>query len=372
MTEKKSKRHSITKCIIRELIMFTVITTVSGYLFGSLYITIKSWETYRTSLYIASVFYVVMRLLPGLAAPWIIQKLLLKKFERSFKTIVIEILIFALSGLLGTWIVLVILSAVTHINFIGSGRTVYIQLFIGLGTTLMIIASIYAVVFYREMINKMMEAQQARELAVQAELKALRAQVNPHFLFNTLNSISSLIPVEPEKADRVTQKLADVFRYTLVASEKETVTLNEELQFISNYLEIEKIRFEERLTVETRVSPEAMPMNVPSLILQPIVENALKHGIGRNLTGGILTIAATIRDGVLQLIVRDNGDGFTVTDETKTGLGIGLANVDQRLKKMYGNGFGLSVAQAIPKGAEVILTLPAVRQEPISKDNMKA
>ncbi len=359
MTEKNLKRHSITKCIIRELIMFTVITTVSGYLFGSLYITINSWETYRTSLYIASVFYVVMRLLPGFAAPWIIQKLLLKRLERSFKTIVIEILIFSLSGLLGTWIVLVILSETTPMNFLGSGQAVYVQLFIGVAVTLMIVASIYAVVFYREMMKKMIETQEARELAIQAELKALRAQVNPHFLFNTLNSISSLIPVEPEKADRITQKLADVFRYTLVASEKETVTLNEELQFISNYLEIEKIRFEERLTVETQVSPEAMPMNVPSLILQPIVENALKHGIGRNLNGGILTIAATIRDGVLQLIVRDNGDGFMVTDATKTGLGIGLAHVEQRLKKMYGNGYGLRIASAEPKGAEVILNLPA-------------
>lgn len=358
MNAKTNKSKSILRRFIRELVMYVVITAVSGYLFGSLYVTINSWEAYRISLFIATIFYVVMRLLPGLAAPWIIQKLLLEKFERSFKTTVIEILIFSLSGLLGTLIVLTILSEITAMNFLGSGRIIYIQLFIGLGITLLIVASIYAVIFYREMMRKVIEAQQARELATQAELKALRAQINPHFLFNTLNSISSLIAVEPEKADRVTQKLADIFRYVLIASEKESVTLEEELRFIHNYLEIEKIRFGDRLVIQTSIQPETTALTVPSLILQPIVENALKHGIGRKIGGGTLSLGSKAVQDTLIITIMDDGDGFTGNNQINDGLGIGLSNVNQRLKKTYGEPYGLSIDSQPSQGVTVTLRLP--------------
>ena len=358
MNAKTFQPNPILRRFIRELIMYVVITAVSAYLIGSLYATINSWEAYRISFFIATVFYVIMRLLPGLAAPWIIQKLLLERFERSFKTTVIEILIFSLSGLLGTLIVLTILSGITNMNFLGSGRVIYVQLFIGLGITLLIVASIYAVIFYREMMKKVIEAQQARELATQAELKALRAQINPHFLFNTLNSISSLIPVEPEKADRVTQKLADIFRYVLIASEKESVTLEEELRFIHNYLEIEKIRFGDRLVIQTSIQPETAALTVPSLILQPIVENALKHGISRKVGGGTLTIRSKEDQDSLIITIEDDGDGFSGNDKNTGGLGIGLSNVDQRLKKTYGEQYGINIDHQPSQGAKVTLRLP--------------
>ncbi len=352
---------TIIKRILRELLMFLITTAASAYIFGSLYVRIDNWETYRRSLMIATVFYVVMRLLPGFAAPWIIKTLLLKRFKRSLKITFVEILIYALSGVIATYLVLIIVSGITNLDMLGSARAVYVQLFIGLIMTLLITASIYAVVFYREMMKKVIEAQQARELAVQSEVKALRAQINPHFLFNTLNSISSLIPSEPDKADRVTQKLADIFRYALVASEKEFVTLEEEFRFINNYLEIEKIRFEERLKIEMLIQPDTLTVTVPSLILQPIVENALKHGISKNIHGGTLTLHSEIINAVLQLTVIDDGAGFDSNRTDSDGLGIGLRNVDQRLKKIYGPDYGLHIASGSAKGAQVILTLPCKR-----------
>lgn len=346
---------------LRELLMYFGITSAAAFVFGSLYISNWTWQSYQFSFLVATVFYVVMRLLPGYAAPWILSKIIPRTFKRSVKTVAIEMGVFAISGVLGTYIVLTIMTLISGKNFLGSARLVYTQLFIGLIVTLLVSTSIYATIFYREMIRKMNEAQQAKELAVQSELKALRAQINPHFLFNTLNSISALIAVDPKKADRVTQKLADIFRYVLIASEKEQVTLEEELSFIENYLEIERVRFDEILKIEKNIAGDTLSIPVPSLILQPIVENALKHGIGKNIQGGTLKLESFLENGFLVVCVTDDGEGFGRTGKSE-GLGIGLSNVDQRLKKTYGEQFGVHIESCIPKGVSVQLTFPAKQQ----------
>ena len=161
-----------------------------------------------------------------------------------------------------------------------------------------------------------MQALQTRErelaeLAATAQLAALRAQINPHFLFNSLNSIAQLIHVDPDKAEACVERLAEIFRYILHRAEQEFVPLAEELQMASAYLDIERARFDERLRVETRVDPQSLRQLIPNLILQPLVENAVKHGLSRKLGSGHGVDRRHACDGeLLTLTVGDDGLGM--------------------------------------------------------------
>ncbi|MGD1994730.1 MAG: histidine kinase, partial [Anaerolineae bacterium] len=140
----------------------------------------------------------------------------------------------------------------------------------------------YALRFYRQLKEKERLEEQLRALATQAELKALKAQINPHFLFNTLNTIAHLIHADSAQAEATVERLAEMFRYVLSGSERGLVPLEEELAFVDNYLEIERARFGERLRVTREAAQEALDISVPSLVLQPLVENAIRHGRGSN------------------------------------------------------------------------------------------
>ncbi|MBL7995379.1 histidine kinase [bacterium] len=298
-----------------------------------------------------------MRFMMGYAADKVIHTFTPTAIVASRKTFSIQIGIRVLFALLSTILALWVAEAWTGIPFLGKVKTVYVQMFIGVIITLAVTMSFYAARFYRAMLKTMTDAQTAKEMAMKSELKALQAQVNPHFLFNTLNSISSLIPTDPGKADYMIQKLADIFRYVLVASEKETVTLQEEMHFIDSYLEIEKVRFDEKLRIEHRIDPETLMEQLPSLILQPIVENALKHGISKNIDGGTLTLSTVAENGRWRIVIEDDGDENNIKI-TSDGLGIGLKNVNERIKKTYGEDFGVEVEPALVKGMRVIVTMP--------------
>src|SRR5262249_30336249 len=148
------------------------------------------------------------------------------------------------------------------------------------------------------------------ELAATAQLAALRAQINPHFLFNSLNSIAQLIHVDPEKAEECVERLGDIFRYILHRAEQEFVPLQEELRITTAYLDIHRARFDDRLRVETRIDPLSLGQLIPNLILQPLVENAVKHGLSRKLGVGTVSIDATIDGELLTLTVGDDGLGM--------------------------------------------------------------
>jgi sensor histidine kinase YesM len=212
--------------------------------------------------------------------------------------------------------------------------------------------------FYRELREKDILEEKLKTLAAQAELKALRAQINPHFLFNSLNTIASLVNSEPLKAEESVERLADIFRYALSASDKEFVTVGDEMEFIDSYLEIEKARFGERLEVTKAISPDILDTPIPSLILQPLVENSIKHGSGEN---GKMRISITGHmDGELvQLAIKDEGKG--VPDHIINGVytnGTGLRNVSERLRRVYSEGYGLEIKENTPSGTIAIVTLP--------------
>jgi signal transduction histidine kinase len=176
--------------------------------------------------------------------------------------------------------------------------------------------------------------QEARVLAREAELKALKAQINPHFLFNSLNSISALATVDGQRAREMCIRLSDFLRSTLNLAEKESIPLNQEMTLAKTYLDVERVRFGERLRVEQTIGPLCEGCMVPSLILQPLVENAVKHGIAGMVEGGWILVAAHCTEGVLHILVEND---FDPDARPAARNGLGLVNIRNRLKARYQN-----------------------------------
>lgn len=199
---------------------------------------------------------------------------------------------------------------------------------------------------------------QASMLAREAELRALKAQVNPHFLFNSLNSISALTGSDPSKAREMCILLGDFLRRTLGLGEKTAIPLSDELSLIHAFLAVEKIRFGARLNMVENVDPGALNMNIPPLLLQPLVENAVAHGIANLIDGGCIRLDVALRDGDLSILVENT---FDPEAPLRRRNGVGLANVRQRLEARYGNRakFG---AEAAGTSFRVALEFPAERE----------
>jgi two-component system LytT family sensor kinase len=198
---------------------------------------------------------------------------------------------------------------------------------------------------------------EASELAAElraTQLAALRMQLQPHFLFNSLNAIMALVrDAETEQAVRALSLLGDVLRATINAGDTNETTLREELDFVSQYLEIERVRFGDRLRVELDVPERLLDARVPTFVLQPFVENALKHGVLRDQGGNTIAIAASAQNGTLSLQVRDDGRGLS---GVKAGAGVGIPNARARLAHMYGAAATLNVGNA-PNGPGVLVEI---------------
>ncbi len=208
------------------------------------------------------------------------------------------------------------------------------------------------------------ELEQQRERAVRAEagaqsarLRALRSQLEPHFLFNTLNAVSSLVvDGKNSEASRMITRLSEFLRLTLDTSDSTEIALAEELEFARRYLDIEQIRFGSRLQVTIDAGPETMSGMVPTLILQPLVENAVKHGVLLREEGGLISITASRNNGSLRLSVVDNGPG--TTGDRSTVRGLGLNNTSARLHELYGDSAKITLGPATGHGTEVTLDIP--------------
>jgi LytS/YehU family sensor histidine kinase len=189
-------------------------------------------------------------------------------------------------------------------------------------------------------------------------------QINPHFLFNTLNSIAALVYVNPRAADEMLGDLSELLRRSLDSMEEQEIPLAQELEFIGAYLSIEQKRFGERLRLEQSVPDELMKALVPALILQPLVENAIRHGIEPRRGPGLISIEAKQEDKHLHLVVRDDGRGLPGADLNGPGRGIGLANIQARLHGLYGQHQKFSFGRAEPHGCQVDILLP-LHLEPV-------
>ncbi len=209
--------------------------------------------------------------------------------------------------------------------------------------------------FYRQLRERERLEERLRVMATEAELKALKAQINPHFFFNALNTIAALTHTDPALAEASVERLAQMFRYVLAGSERGQVPLEEELAFVDDYLEIERARFGERLRVTREIDPRILSIPIPSLILQPLVENAVRHGKGDD--GRIaLDIRVESVDAGVRITVADQGPGMPAGYRISDGHGHGLRNVDERLRKTYGH--GLEIRQNTPRGTAALIKVP--------------
>ena len=207
--------------------------------------------------------------------------------------------------------------------------------------------------YYRETSTRaQLEARLAR-----AQLQSLKLQMHPHFLFNTLNSITTLITEEPLAAERMVTGLSELLRISLRNAGEQEVPLERELEVLRHYLTIQQIRFQDRLAVELDVDPETLPAMVPNLILQPLVENAIRHGIGPRATGGRIEVRATRVGDALRLRVRDDGVG-TAAEAMPVREGTGIGNTRARLGHLYGNRHRFEIGGAPGAGFTVVAEIP--------------
>ncbi len=202
--------------------------------------------------------------------------------------------------------------------------------------------------------------------ANRSELKALRAQINPHFLFNALNTIAGLIPRHPDRAEQTIEELAEVFRYTLRRSEREWVRLGEELEVVRSYLHIEQTRFGQGMQFRIEAGPDLEDLRVPAMVIQTLVENAVKHGITSVADSGLVEVQVKAADGRLQIEVRDNGPGFAAsrTPASQSDQGaFGLRNVEERLKLYFGTAACLHIGRDDACGiTQVRIDMPLTAQ----------
>jgi sensor histidine kinase YesM len=219
----------------------------------------------------------------------------------------------------------------------------------------------YALDYYRAFHARTLRASQLETEVARAQLDALRRQLQPHFLFNTLHAISALMSRDVQGARRMIAKLSDLLRLTLDESEHE-VPLAQELAFLEQYLDLQRLRFGDRLRIEQHVAAAALDCRVPRLVLQPIVENALHHGIERRAAAGRIVIDAARHAGVLELRVRDDGPGMGVLEGENVIEGVGLSNTRARLQHLYGSAASLTLADNPEGGVCVTVIVPAPEQ----------
>lgn len=211
--------------------------------------------------------------------------------------------------------------------------------------------------FWLRMHRQTKKEKELLQLAYQSEVNALKAQIQPHFLFNTLNSISATVTPEQEGTRILIAKLADTFRYTLRATKEDFVPLQDELEFIRTYLEIEQERFKNRLQVYTQVDKEALSVLVPSMLLQPLVENAIRHGIGPSIRGGAVIIEVKKISEYVQITVSDTGIGFEGSlEQLFERDGVGLKNTALRLEKIYNE--KIQIDRKLPSGLSFTFKIP--------------
>lgn len=218
----------------------------------------------------------------------------------------------------------------------------------------MILFAGHALDYYRKYRDGELRASRLQAQLAQAQLDALKMQLHPHFLFNTLHAISALVHKDPESADRMIARLSDLLRLTLENTEVHEVSLRREIEFLERYLEIEQTRFKDRLTVRMSVDPAVLDVAVPNLILQPLVENAIRHAIAPRSGPGLIEIVAVAEDTMLRLEVRDDGPGLPA--ELKEGVGLG--NTRARLSQLYGDRYRFDVTSRPGTGLVVKLMIP--------------
>lgn len=212
--------------------------------------------------------------------------------------------------------------------------------------------------YYRMNRERELRTSQLEARLALSRLQVLKMQLHPHFLFNTLNAISELMYKNPDAAERMISHLSDLLRLSFENLEVQEISLKQELEFLRKYLEIEQMRFEDRLKVEMHIAPDTLDAGVPNMILQPLVENAIKHGLAPRSEGGTIEIEAVRNNGHLDISVSDNGIGVPFGDLENLDEGVGLSNTRRRLRHLYGDTHKFKLKNSAKGGLNVNLTIP--------------
>ncbi|MCI0485166.1 MAG: histidine kinase [Blastocatellia bacterium] len=350
---------------IRWSFIFGCWTLFAAFFFGQGYIQQAYWgraDTWKEGL----TSWLICAYLWAALTPLILRLARRFPIERNNWQRVLAIHVF--SGAIVSLLQLSIYTVVRYLPFWAPARAlttteafqrVFIAEFhIGLLVYWAIIGLSHAFDYYHRYQERALQASQLETRLAQAQLDALRMQLHPHFLFNTLNTISVLMLKDVDAANRVLHRLSEMLRMTLKNINTQEVALRQELEFLELYLEIEEVRFRDRLTVRMKIDPATLDLRVPYLILQPLVENAIRHGIAPHERAGLIEITAERRNGTLQLRVRDNGDGLKQESQTRLGRGIGLANTQARLEQLYGAAHRFELGNAEGGGFMVTLAIP--------------
>jgi two-component system, LytTR family, sensor kinase len=261
-----------------------------------------------------------------------------------------------LSVVIGVAMIVVQESVARALSGVPRGPFSLLRVYMSILTYWAIVVVSYTVEYYNSARDREVRAAQLEGALAAAELQSLRLQLHPHFLFNTLNAIGALMHENVETADLMLTRLSDLLRSTLETSNLHQIALRRELELLEPYLDIQKTRIGERLTLQINVDPKALDVLVPTLLLQPLVENAIKHGIADRSGAGLVVLEAHVRRGTLTVFVRDDGPGPAAL---QNGSGYGLENVRRRLHALHGARASLVLERAEAGGAIARVELPA-------------
>src|SRR2546421_3464931 len=243
--------------------------------------------------------------------------------------------------------------------------------YIDLIIALLIVIAVHALLYYQNFRASELAQSSLKTQLAQAQLRALKMQLHPHFLFNTLHSISSLVLEDPPKANSMIARLGDFLRLTVENTDQQLVTLKEETEFLRCYLDIEQVRFGDRLTVTFELEPQTLSAQVPHLILQPVVENAIQHAIAPRSTRGHINIEAKRLNSLLRVAISDNGPGISSNANLPWKQGVGLTNVRTRLQQIYGPDFRFELMNTKDGGLTVVMEIPFQREADFSMEQQE-
>ncbi|OQA68555.1 MAG: Sensor histidine kinase YpdA [Ignavibacteria bacterium ADurb.Bin266] len=302
---------------------------------ANLYLNLISYYS-KTSLTIVVIDAIVFNLLIGLLgfSFWYSSVYLSIENNKISKIILTHlgggVLISVVWMALGYFIVISIVTDTELFDtfFVSTIRSRFV---IGILYYFLMTAFYYIVIYYSGFQERMVKETELKNLVTEAELRSLKFQINPHFIFNSLNSMSALTEIDPKKARQMIIKLADFLRYTLANNDRQKNTLTEELKNIKLYLDIEKIRFEDKFEYEEELHEECGKTEIPSMILQPLFENAIKHAVYETLTTVKIKLTCEKQDDFLKITLCNNFEG----ESHKKGAGVGLKNIEDRLKLIY-------------------------------------
>jgi len=243
-----------------------------------------------------------------------------------------------------------------HFTWLGLFRSVESNFDMGMLLYIVIVLVEHSIAYYNRYQNGLVKASQLQTQLVQAQLQALKMQLHPHFLFNTLHSITAMVHEDPEMAERTIMRLSELLRLFMASSSVQEVPLGEEIRVLELYLDIERARFEDRLQVGYDVPPSLRGATVPSLLLQPLVENSIRHGLARRAETGCISITAESIGDTLVVRVIDNGCGFRPDSQQRSGLGLAITR--GRLESLYGPHQSLVLRNLPSTGVEARITVP--------------